>query len=126
LGDLEIAGQKLVVGPYGVNPADPSASDTLAAAIVAKIPVGIATFVDSAFEGLQPGQVAGAPNQSDPTGGGHALLFTGFRTVNGERQWKVRNSWGASWNEGGYCWASEAFRASCWESHPLALVLEIA
>lgn len=120
--DLEAAGQKLVVGPYGVDLTQPGASDVVAAAIVAKIPVGIACYVDSAFMQLQAGQVAGACNQSDPAGGGHAILFDGFRTVNGARQFLLRNSWGIGWGDAGRIWTDASFFAALWEAHPLSVV----
>jgi C1A family cysteine protease len=70
--------------------------------------------------------VAGAPNQSDPQGGGHATLITGYRTnAAGLREWKLRNSWGASWCEAGYCWCSAEWLTAVWELHPLAMVLEV-
>lgn len=124
---LIASGQKLVVGPYGVDPSTANVSDVLAAAIVAKIPLGTAEFVDTAFEQLQAGQVAGAPNQSDPNGGGHATLLTGYRpNPSGVgRQFKLRNSWGASWCDEGYVWVSPAWLAAVWELHPLACVLGV-
>jgi hypothetical protein len=40
--------------------------------------------------------------------GGHALVFAGYRHVNGQRQFLVHNSWGASWGSQGYAYVSEA------------------
>jgi hypothetical protein len=39
--------------------------------------------------------------------GGHAILFSGYRHRNGQRQFLVHNSWGKDWADGGYGWISE-------------------
>jgi predicted secreted protein len=39
--------------------------------------------------------------------GGHAVEIAGYRTVSGQRQFLVHNSWGVSWGDGGYAWISE-------------------
>jgi hypothetical protein len=40
--------------------------------------------------------------------GGHAVLFSGYRHVNGQRQFLVHNSWGSDWGNNGYAYISEA------------------
>jgi hypothetical protein len=40
--------------------------------------------------------------------GGHAVLFAGYRHVNGQRQFLVHNSWGTSWGDHGFAYISEA------------------
>lgn len=39
--------------------------------------------------------------------GGHAILFTGYRHVNGKRQFLIHNSWGKDWGDGGYAYVNE-------------------
>jgi predicted secreted protein len=44
----------------------------------------------------------------EPDGvGGHAVTLSGYRTINGKRQFLLHNSWGMSWAENGYAWISE-------------------
>jgi hypothetical protein len=40
--------------------------------------------------------------------GGHAILFAGYRHVNGKRQFLVHNSWGKEWGDNGFAYISEA------------------
>ncbi|HEX8792963.1 MAG TPA: C1 family peptidase [Polyangiaceae bacterium] len=39
--------------------------------------------------------------------GGHAVLFAGYRKVNGKRQFLVHNSWGKDWGDNGFAYISE-------------------
>jgi hypothetical protein len=38
---------------------------------------------------------------------GHAVVLSGYRTVNGRKQFLIHNSWGESWGDRGYAWISE-------------------
>ncbi len=40
--------------------------------------------------------------------GGHAVVFSGYRHKNGQRQFLVHNSWGPEWADNGYAYISEA------------------
>lgn len=45
-----------------------------------------------------------------PTGskvGGHAYAIAGYRHVNGQRAYRIENSWGPSWGDLGGAWISE-------------------
>lgn len=88
------------------------------AAIRADHCVQIGAPVDSTIQSYQAGDVLTLP---DPNGiiGGHSWLICGVRYVNGKRQWKCRNSWGAGYGESGYFWIDEAYAADpdlsdCW------------
>ncbi len=139
---LELAGDSRVfldVARYAIPPTDSNRSILMAAALDASPPVPIVAcgFVDMAFEELKPGQVAGAPNTGDPDGGGHAYWFSAYRTnAQGQREWKLDNSWGIPWAErgymrltdgaampGGFGWMSEAFVEKCWAIYPLSVTL---
>lgn len=117
-GELEASGKRLVMGPYTVDATDAGLSDTVAAALAmrAPAPLLIAFFADRAFSMLQPGDVMGAPDESDPGGSGHAVYIVGYRTLsNGKRIFIVSNSWGAPWCDNGRCWVNEDFLKAIWE-----------
>lgn len=117
--DLETAADvivKLDVASHAIPATDPNASDLMAAALDADppLPIEACGFVDTAFMNMTPGQVAGAPNEADPNGGGHAFWFSAYRTnARGEREFKLENSWG-TWCENGACWVSMAFVRALW------------
>jgi hypothetical protein len=98
------------------------AGDLVAASLEAKRPVWFGTLVGQAFQALVAGDIAQPCDPSDPTAGGHAMGYLAYKTVsvNGtkKRQYKVLNSWGADWCEGGYVWASEEFVEANWSALP--------
>lgn len=133
-GLLLKAARKLVVGPYGVDPAQANVSDILAAALVSGIPSQLAFLCDSVFQGLQAGQVAPAPNTADTTAGGHAVYLNGYLTVTtaalasqykapiGTRLFWLQNSWSTGWCDHGRTLVGPAWLAAAWEAHPIAVV----
>ena len=44
--------------------------------------------------------------------GAHAQIIVGVRSVNGQRQFKVRNSWGPAFGDSGHSWYTEAYLES--------------
>ena len=119
LSRLELVQQ--LSGEYAIA-VDANAPRLVASCIDAGIPVQIGIFVDSAFESLTAEQVAQPANQRDPNGGGHALYISGYRTnATGQLEFRVENSWGSSWCDGGACWASTAWLLSAWELFPVAV-----
>lgn len=118
---LELAALTVVEGEYKISP-NANAPRTVAAALDVNVPVWVGFFCDSAFENLPAGQVAGAPDQSDPNGGGHAVYITAYRTnVAGKLEFRIENSWGSDWCENGSAWVSEAWIAAAWELWPFAI-----
>lgn len=57
-----------------------------------------------------PGDVIAPPR--GVADGGHAVLLVGYDLS--ERLWRVRNSWGSSWGDGGYAWLSWGWTAPPW------------
>lgn len=69
-------------------------------AAVSTVPVSVAIEADqSAFQ-----MYTGGILTSDACGSklDHAVLAVGYGVDNGQKYWKVKNSWGSSWGEAGY------------------------
>jgi Papain family cysteine protease len=124
---LEQAGTTLVTGEYMITAGASNISDQVAAALAAGFPVYTCFFCDSAFEALTPGQVAQAPDQNDPNGGGHATYLSGYTTnSDGTRTFILSNSWGTSWCDNGRCLVSEAWLAQVWELYVIDVNVKVA
>jgi hypothetical protein len=118
---VEVAGSHLISGEYAI-PLDSSAPTTCALALDKGIPVWLGTFVDTAFEQLGASDIAAPADTSDPNGGGHALYLSGYRTAaDGSYEFRVENSWGTGWADGGAVWASQAWLLACWDLWPMAV-----
>jgi hypothetical protein len=75
--------------------------------VAAGFPVVIGMMVDQAFSQLQPGQVYSTPDNVSP--GGHAMVVVGYD--DGKSAYKVINSWGSGWGDGGFGWVDyQTFR----------------
>ena len=121
VAELHVAAADLIAGEYQI-PVDANAPNTVAACIDTGIPVWLGTFVDSAFENLGASDVAQAPDESDPKGGGHAMYISGYRTAaDGSFEFHVENSWGSGWAANGSVWASSAWLKACWNLWPFAV-----
>lgn len=83
-------------------------ADQIEAAIRADHTPIFGTPVDGKIQSYQPGQVLTRPSDAAIIGG-HSMLFTGVRRVNGARQFKIRNSWSADYGEDGRLWIDESF-----------------
>jgi len=72
-------------------------------------PVLFTADIFPAFEGTDVGQSGQVPMPSsgETSSGGHALLIVGFD--DDKQTFIVRNSWGASWGDQGYCYFPYAY-----------------
>lgn len=102
----------LAGGYYSVTDLGEALCDDLETAIKANHPPVFGTQVGQDFmnyfgSNMNPNYIFDAPTAN--IAGGHALLLAGVRRVNGNRQFKVRNSWSDQWGINGYAWFSEEY-----------------
>jgi len=81
-------------GGNGVAPVD-----TIKAAIMQHGSAGSAIAADDAFMNIRPGTVFHGSGSRDIN---HDIILVGWDDTKGA--WILRNSWGTSWVDGGYCW----------------------
>ncbi len=88
-----------------------SRCDTIEHAIRSNYPVVFAAPVTDAYTKYFNGDGHVWP-ETKTWVGYHAQIIVGVRYVNGERQFKIRNSWGSSWGDNGHTWFSEGYVGS--------------
>ncbi|XP_072303960.1 cathepsin K-like [Eucyclogobius newberryi] len=80
----------------------PRGDEKMLESVVANVgPVAVAVNAGLPTFHLYKGGVYNDP-KCDPKSTNHAVLVVGYGTEKGEDYWIVKNSWGASWGEGGY------------------------
>jgi hypothetical protein len=70
--------------------------------ITSGFPVVIGMYIDHSFQNLSGNNVY--RGRTGPLTGGHAMVVVGYD--DGRGAYKVLNSWGASWGDGGFGWIS--------------------
>lgn len=80
----------------------------LEAAIRANHPVIYGAPVGSAIQSYQAGDILTIPRTSDIIGG-HSTVFTGVRYINGQRVWRIRNSWSKDYGDNGHFLIDDAY-----------------
>lgn len=92
---------------YAITQQGDARVDRVEHALRCKCPVVFGTLVNRDFFGYKSGIIL--PPTGD-TEGGHAMVVVGMKKLpTGKRIFKVRNSWGAGWGEGGYGWFDESY-----------------
>jgi hypothetical protein len=85
----------------------PADVDEIAAVLAGGDAVWASFSVSDAWTGrnLQSGAVI--PDYDVTEDSGHAVVLSGYRTINGHRQFLVHNSWSQRWGDNGYGWLSD-------------------
>lgn len=73
------------------------------AMMIAYGPISIAVAADNTFANYRGGDFNGSGSKDI----NHAVILTGWKTVNGVTYWKLRNSWSKDWGLNGYMWIKE-------------------
>lgn len=83
--------------------------DGIRAALAAGYPVGFGAKVAKSYLKNQGPEMVGLPLKGDPIVGGHYQVIVG---VTANQNFRVRNSWGATWRDSGYCWMTAEYITS--------------
>lgn len=82
------------------------------AAVAGGLPVVIGISVYESFESAAVAKtgIVPMPSKSENMLGGHCMVAVGYRDASGGgTEFIVRNSWGTSWGDKGYCYIPEAY-----------------
>lgn len=81
----------------------PQSHDALRRTLAGGLPIVFGFSVYESFESDQVARdgVVPMPAPHESILGGHAVMLVGYDDAN--QRYRVRNSWGASWGDGGYC-----------------------
>ncbi len=82
---------------------NPQSTREVKAQLNAGFPVVIGAIVDQGFKQLQ-GSNASWTGSSGPEMGGHAMVAVGYDDA--RQAYRLLNSWGQQWGDGGYAWVS--------------------
>ncbi|MFI5042970.1 MAG: C1 family peptidase, partial [Acidimicrobiales bacterium] len=98
----EAAGQWKVT-EYDAVPTDP---DSIAALLATGSDVWFSMEIGNSW--MNPSGDTIADWDQNSIDGGHAVLLSGYRHKNGQRQFLIHNSWGPTWADNGYAYISES------------------
>lgn len=79
------------------------------AALAAGYPVGFGALVAKSYMRNEGPYMVTLPPKSDPIVGGHYQVIVGVTPNN---NFRVRNSWGTKWRDGGHCWMTPDYITS--------------
>jgi hypothetical protein len=81
-------------------------------ALVAGHPVAFGTLIADSFMGARGNLHVDLPRPAERIAGGHAMCLVGWKTEKSKTWFRVLNSWGSGWRDGGLVWMSEDYIAS--------------
>ena len=83
--------------------------DAIIAALHDNHPICFGTRVTQDFLSSSGTSVIDQPVGGAAFAGGHAMVIIGYEKTVGGLLFKIRNSWGTDWRDGGYCWFTEDY-----------------
>lgn len=86
-------------------------NDEIVAAINAGWPVLFSIQLDKSFE-IDPISPDHIFDGKELTNSYHSMIVVGYRYVDSQLQFRVRNSWGPNWCDKGYCWFTSEYLKS--------------
>lgn len=123
LKGLILDASTLVTGEYRLDLHSLMAVKNACSLLDAGIPLARGSFVDAPYETYKAGDPAvGAPDESDPNGGGHATVTTGYRVnADGSVEFEDATSWDETFGDAGHVWISASCFVASWDCYPLAI-----
>ena len=118
VGDLEVGATTLIVGEHRIDERLASEAPNLVRQTLAVLgaPVGVGMLIGREVQHFHADSPAVGPTPKTEAGaGGHWFTVIGYRpsrTIPGEYEFEVCNSWGAGYGDAGHFWLSEAALAS--------------
>lgn len=90
-------------------------------ALAAGFPVAIGVQISDAWDAVPGGTL---PLPGAPIVGGHAVTLVGYKRSGMKVMFRLRNSWGESWGDGGYAWMPSEYLTLgiCGEAYALRAV----
>ncbi len=108
LGDLEQDATSLVLGQYEIDSFGAQRVEDLCAALASGFAVTCAVSAgNETWQGWKPSR--GPLGAQHPVELDHYVWFCGYRTANGKRIFRIRNSWSHEWGDSGEIEIMEAF-----------------
>lgn len=117
-----------VISSWNTISSSPEGEEKLQEALIKNGPISIgidATPMQDYFGGIDNPKCGSGSNDLD-----HAVLIVGFGEENGQKFWKIKNSWGPDWGEQGYyrivrgekLWCRYDGRSLCFVSYSLPCI----
>ena len=78
-------------------------------AVLAGHDVAFGSRLGSSFLGSSGPIMVDVPPATEKIAGNHAMLIIGWQTFSGRLYFRVLNSWGPGWRDGGLCWMSAGY-----------------
>lgn len=104
----QVATAHRIAGWYRIDTDHKARVEDICQALAKGYPVPFGTEVDEAFQDHKGKTVVGPAGPR--TIGGHMMLIVGYRTNdNGKREFRILNSWGVTFGDRGFAWASEEY-----------------